>query len=402
MRARCSALLAVTLMAGCGRRPCPEGAERIGHAPPAGTRQWCQKQAADGSFLRHGGSTEWYPNGQKMEAGDYREGKRHGPWTRWYESGQKAWEGAYADGKRTGRWLRWDEDGAKTADVQFVDDVPAGGEGAIEAPAAPASPAAADAGAKPGDADPDKDWIPDERDNCPLDPNPVQEDLDGDKAGDACDDDLDGDERPNVHDNCPRAANWEQVDTDGDGEGDACDGDLDGDAVANEKDNCPKVANADQRDADHDGSRSRRLAAARLPGGGDACAERPKPRLDSDGDGLPDAGPDDRPYCRPGQRDGCFDNCPGIPNPDQNLGACNADGDVDGDGISNAQDNCLLVPNPDQKKTLGQAPAEGGDACWLDMDGDGVKDAEDNCPLAKNPDQRSAPGGWPGDACRLQ
>lgn len=57
--------------------------------------------------------------------------------------------------------------------------------------------------------DGDEDGVGDTTDNCPLTPNPDQEDLDGDGVGSACD-------------NCPAVANGDQADADGDGIGDLC------------------------------------------------------------------------------------------------------------------------------------------------------------------------------------
>ncbi|MCP3982192.1 MAG: hypothetical protein GY716_23030 [bacterium] len=48
-----------------------------------------------------------------------------------------------------------------------------------------------------------------EYDNCPVDDNPTQQDIDGDAIGDACD-------------NCPSISNPDQADSEGDGVGDAC------------------------------------------------------------------------------------------------------------------------------------------------------------------------------------
>jgi hypothetical protein len=59
-------------------------------------------------------------------------------------------------------------------------------------------------------ADGDGDGRIDPEDDCPLTPNPGQEDKDGDAVGDPCD-------------NCPAASNPDQADTDGDGAGDVCD-----------------------------------------------------------------------------------------------------------------------------------------------------------------------------------
>lgn len=80
-------------------------------------------------------------------------------------------------------------------------------------------------------------------DNCPVDVNPGQEDLDGDQLGDACDTDTDGDGVLNDDDNCPIDANPDQADSDQDGIGDICDdsaeGDADNDHVLDGDDVCP-------------------------------------------------------------------------------------------------------------------------------------------------------------------
>ena len=69
----------------------------------------------------------------------------------------------------------------------------------------------------------DADGIKNEVDNCPEKYNPLQEDMDNDGKGDACDDDIDGDGILNGADNCPKIANTDQADRDGDGIGDICD-----------------------------------------------------------------------------------------------------------------------------------------------------------------------------------
>jgi hypothetical protein len=165
-----------------------------------------------------------------------------------------------------------------------------------------------------GDRDGDGVFDPD--DNCPNDPNPGQEDLDGDDQGDVCDPDDDGDGVDDDTDNCPLLANTSQEDLDEDGQGDACDPDIDGDGIANELDNCPNHANPEQEEV---------------------CASDPS---DTDGDGQPDLD----------------DNCPDVFNPGQQdadgdgIGdAC--DLDIDGDGLSN-DDEAAAGTDPLAEDTL--------------------------------------------------
>jgi len=163
-----------------------------------------------------------------------------------------------------------------------------------------------------GNPDEDGDGYCYSDDNCPLDSNPDQSDVDTDGVGDVCD-------------NCAATVNTDQADFDRDGLGDACD-------------NCTTIANIDQADGDADGA-------------GDACdncAATANPgQLDGDSDGLGDACDNCAATANVDQTDGdadgvgdACDNCLTTANLDQ--------ADVDGDGVGSACDNCPSVPNPDQ------------------------------------------------------
>ncbi len=205
-----------------------------------------------------------------------------------------------------------------------------------------------------GGSDRDMDGIIDSLDNCPSIYNPLQENTDGDRYGNVCD-------------NCPTVKNDtdpnDQTDTDGDGVGDACD-------------NCVTVANANQLNTDHDKF-------------GDVCDNCPTvandDQLDSDLDHVGNA----------------CDNCPTVANPDQ------LDTDTGGgDGVGNACDNCPTVRNTDQLNADGDSFGDACDNCrtvanndQADIDLDGVGDACDNCLTVFNPDQADSNGNGIGDLC---
>jgi len=238
-------------------------------------------------------------------------------------------------------------------------------------------------------------------DNCPVTPNPAQEDADGDGIGDACETDLDGDGWPDAADNCPLVPNQDQADWDRDGVGDLCDPDDDNDGVADAEDCRP-------------------LDPAVFPGATEACNGRDdncddrvdEGFADTDGDGVADCVDPD--LDGDGVANG-VDNCPATHNPlqedfdgDRVGDAC--DPDLDGDGVCDdggplpgicirgpaGRDNCPRFPAEDQTDTDGDGL---GDPCDPDDDNDGVTDLLDRCPRHFDPGQEDFDGDGVGDAC---
>ncbi len=67
----------------------------------------------------HGKFTSWYESGQKEGEHEYRNGKLHGKLTLWYENGTEKFEGEYRNGKRHGKLTLWYENGTEKFEGEY-------------------------------------------------------------------------------------------------------------------------------------------------------------------------------------------------------------------------------------------------------------------------------------------
>lgn len=225
-------------------------------------------------------------------------------------------------------------------------------------------------------ADTDCDGVEDAGDNCPSLFNPDQADLDGDSAGNRCDDDKDGDAALDDSDNCPGVANADQSDADADGAGDACD-------------HCADTPEGEP--AGRNGCTVDQLCPCSGPAVDEAwksadqylrCVKRKTRALRRQRVLDRDEASEILDFAR---ESGC-----GTLVPQQ--------GDNDGDGVADENDNCVSKANPSQLDTDGDTL---GNACDTDRDNDGVLNRDDNCPVEPNAEGQAddADGDTLGDSC---
>ena len=243
-------------------------------------------------------------------------------------------------------------------------------------------------------------------DNCPFESNPLQQNLDNDGLGDACDVDKDGDghdaadaggEDCNdyaahinpgvdetqiesadcalcnaVDDDCDGETDEGCFDTDGDGISDCLTNDDDGDGVPDGSDNCRSLPNPQQADLDSDGL-------------GDACDD------DLDGDGVAaEVGDCDDQHVTifPGAYENCNgvdDDCDGVVDEEY----LDTDGDSAADCVDPDDDNDGVLDDGNGSGVGGDAACVGGVTVFCD----------DNCPLVANPSQANLDGDAQGDLC---
>ncbi|HSA59932.1 MAG TPA: thrombospondin type 3 repeat-containing protein, partial [bacterium] len=257
----------------------------------------------------------------------------------------------------------------------------------------------------PGETDPDGDGLTTTLET-EIGTNPNDDDSDDDGAKDGVDCfPLDA-----AKQNCGGATTIVDPDFDDDG---ICNGAESGtDPVtgnpctpnaAGQGDNCPATPNPDQKDDNHNNVGDACEIGTSLDGDGDGLPDDLEESVfhtdptkpDTDGDGLSDSDEVNGPT---------YQNGEGPLNPDvDDDGICDGPATVSDDageicnaGPNGTGDNCPIVKNADQSDADGNGR---GDVCDGDMDGDGIADADDDCPFISDPLQPDSNEDGVGDAC---
>ena len=290
-------------------------------------------------------------------------------------------------------------------------------------------------------ADTDGDGTADGDDNCPVDANADQSDIDSDNIGDVCDDDMDGDGKFNNIDNCDGPeVNWDTTDVSIDMDQDGCldateDLDDDGDGVEDVNDPCTGTmykqqwssnsANDHDSDGCHDSEEDQDDDNDGVYDVDDDCLRgwhnwTASSSTDHDSDGCKDGGEDDDDD-NDGVLDrdamgGILDSCPtgdldwiSDASNDRDGDGCRdatEDNDDDGDEVADNNDNCSPGPLGWQLNWQSVPSTDlDGDGCRDldeddDDDGDTIPDSSDACPRGMTGWISDAISDMDGDGCR--
>jgi len=292
-------------------------------------------------------------------------------------------------------------------------------------------------GSNPTNPDTDGDGVRDGIDNCPVTPNAIQQNHDGDALGDACDPDADNDGKLDKQaqaavgfivtyvpitvtaggDNCPLTFNPLQGDVDGDQIGNACDPDADGDGFGATFAEGQRPGELDPACCPEAGRLYDRVTGAPLglfSGSVPAGQIRGGDCNDADPAQQPGVGSCQVTANAPPNQQQTDSDSDGLTNTQETaLGTNPNSADTDGDGIGDLPDNCKLIANANQLDTDGDGI---GNVCDTDADNDTIGDKTrnadgvtftatpvanggDNCPLVANLNQANADGDGLGDAC---
>ncbi|HTQ37804.1 MAG TPA: toxin-antitoxin system YwqK family antitoxin [Pirellulales bacterium] len=77
------------------------------------------KRYSDDSMVNHGPYTSFYLSGEKLEEGNYVDGKKDGAWHMWYPNGQEAKVENYIDGQLDGHWTLFTDKGVQQSEVSY-------------------------------------------------------------------------------------------------------------------------------------------------------------------------------------------------------------------------------------------------------------------------------------------